>query len=92
MYISPSVSCAERGDLQSGRQRRARGERQRRRGIARDIPEIAAAEITEHVAAVQRGNRAAAIHETAGRRLAQRAAVLRDRRDRARGVGPAGRS
>ena len=47
-----------------------------------------AAEITEHVTPVQRGNRTAAIHKAAGRRKTPRAPVLRDWGDGADAIGP----
>ena len=67
MYTSPSVSWPNE-EICRPVASAVPPQRQRRRGVARDAPEIAAAEIAEHVTAVQRGNRAAAIHEAAGGR------------------------
>src|SRR3954463_34028 len=93
VQLAIGVLC-ERGDLQAGGQGRwlrGGGQRQCGRGVTRDVPQVAAAEVAEHVAALQRGDGAAPINETTGGRVAERAAVLRDGCNRAGAVGSAGR-
>src|SRR5690606_28832241 len=58
-----------------------RGDSQRGRGVARDMPDATAAVVAEHVATDERRNRGATIDETARDRIAGAVTVLRDRVD-----------